>query len=257
LLIGFGFVGAVYVPQSASNSWLFTVGLFWENVIGLATYVLILALPSGRLDRTARLILGVAVVAAIVPSTIILLLLPQVGAGGSISSCRELCPTNEFALTTDVDLALDLFEWFRYAVIAVAAAIAARLIWRLVTGTPPQRRALAIGTPIALLFLVFQITYQLLGVAGAQNSDFGDVVIWGFVAARAALWYGFLFALVAAELFAARAVERLVEQSLRHPRIDELEAMLREPLGDPGLKLVFTGDAQGAPHALPDEPDAP
>lgn len=247
MLIAFGFIGAVYVLQSSGNSWLFSIGLLWENVIGLATYVLILAFPSGRLDRPARAILAVAVVAAILPSTLILLLLPQVGAGGSISSCRALCPGNELAIADDAGLALDLFDWFRYAVVAVSAAIAALLVRRLVTGTPPQRRALAIGTPIALLFLLFQITFQLLGLFGDDTSALHDAVVWGIVAARAALWYGFLFALVAAELFAARAVRRLVAQSLRRPTKDELEAMLREPLGDPDLELTFRVDAGAAP----------
>ena len=249
VLIVFGFIGTVYLLQSSSNSWLFSIGLFWENVIGLATYALILAFPTGRLDRPAQAILAVALVAAILPATLILLVLPEVGAGGSISSCRALCPTNELAVTTAPGLAQDLFEWFRYAVIAVAAAIAALLIRRIVTGTPPQRRALAIGTPIALLFLVFQITFQLLGALGDNTSAVHDVVTWGIVAARAALWYGFLFALVAAELFAARAVRRLVRQSLRRPMKDELEAMLREPLGDPDLELTFPADPARPPLA--------
>src|SRR5690349_24977093 len=54
MLIGFGFVGAFYVLQSASNGWLFSVGLLAETVIGLATRVLILAFPTGRLDRPAK-----------------------------------------------------------------------------------------------------------------------------------------------------------------------------------------------------------
>jgi signal transduction histidine kinase len=247
ILIGFGLIGAVYVLQSSSNSWLFSIGLLWENVIGLATYALILAFPSGRMDRPAGALLAFATVAAILPATLILLLLPQVGAGGSISSCRALCPANELAVADDPGLALDLFDWFRWAVIAVAAAIAALLLRRLVTGTPPQRRALAIGTPIALLVLWFQITFQLLGALGDNTSALHDAVVWGIVAARAALWYGFLFALVAAELFAARAVRRLVGQSLRRPGKDELEAMLREPLGDPDLELRFPADSAQLP----------
>src|SRR4051794_18052128 len=42
MLIGFGFVGALYVFQSASNSWLFSIGLLAETALGLATRVLIL-----------------------------------------------------------------------------------------------------------------------------------------------------------------------------------------------------------------------
>ena len=164
---------------------------------------------------------------------------PQVGAGGSISSCRSLCPHNELAVTSDPGLALDLFEVFSYAVLVLALAVAAVVIHRFVTGTPPRRRALAIGTPVALLFLLCEIIYQLLTIIGADDSELYGIVIWVFVAARAAVWYGFLFALIAAQLFAARAMERLIEQSLHHPSKQELEVMLREPLGDPQLRLQF------------------
>src|SRR3954447_6854422 len=57
-----GFVGVLYVFQSATNSWLFTAGLLWEKVFGLATYVLILAFPTGRLDRPAKIIVTCGVV---------------------------------------------------------------------------------------------------------------------------------------------------------------------------------------------------
>jgi signal transduction histidine kinase len=59
------------------------------------------------------------------------------------------------------------------------------------------------------------------------------------VIARASLWYGLVLALVAAELFAGRVLRRIVEASLRRPSLRELEAMLRVPLGDPGLRLAF------------------
>ena len=246
MLVAFGFIGAVYLLHSSENSWLFSIGLMWENVIGLATYVLILAFPTGRLDLPAKVILAVAVVAAILPSMLILLLLPQIGAGGSISACLEACPPNELALASDPALALDLFTWFRYAVVAVAVAIAVLLVWRYVTGTPPRRRALVIGTPIALLFVAFQIAFQVMGIAGVTSGTAYDIVIWGFVAARAALWYGFLAALIGAELFAARTLRRLVLGSLRRPPKEELEAMLSRPLGDPQLELRFPDPATGA-----------
>jgi hypothetical protein len=40
-------------------------------------------------------------------------------------------------------------------------------------------------------------------------------------------------------------MKQLVKQSLRRPSGDELEAMLRGPLGDPDLRLVFLGGQQG------------
>jgi signal transduction histidine kinase len=240
VLIGFGFVGALYVLQSASNEWLFSIGLLWENVVGLAAYVLILAFPTGRLDSLpARLILVAATLLAVVPAIIILLLLPQVGAGGSISSCAALCPRNTLAVTSNPGLALDLWELFRWAVIGVALATIAFLVHRMVTGTPAQRRAHAIGTPIALVFLVLQVVFHLLAILAPEATGVRDVVAWTFAGARAALWYGFLFALLGAELFANRALRALIDRSLRRPTQRELEGMIAEQLGDRDLQLWF------------------
>src|SRR3954454_21940495 len=217
MLIAWGVVGLLYILQSSSDGSLFTTGLFWEKVFGLGTYVLILAFPTGRLDRPSNVLLIIGVVVVLGSSTAIQLLLPQLGAGGSISSCRTLCPRNELAFTSDPGLARDLFKGFSAAVLALALATAALVIRRLVTGTPPRRRALAVGTPVALLFLVCEIAFQLLNILGADDTGLYGVVIWVFVAARAAVWYGFLFALIAAEIFAARALQRLIAQSLHHP----------------------------------------
>src|SRR3954453_19767520 len=241
MLIAFGFVGALYVLQSAGNSWLFSVGLLAETVLGLATRVLILAFPTGRLDRPATVILVISVLVSPVPAVLNQLLSPQTGAGASISGCRQACPRNQFAITSNPELAANLLDAFRFGVIFASSLTAALLIWRFAKATPPQRRALAIGTPIALLFLAFQVTFQVLGALHAPQSGFSEFVKWGIVGARAALWYGFLAALIAAELFAAGAMKRLVAQSVRGPSRDELEAMLRGPLGDPDLRLVFLG----------------
>src|SRR4051812_13646958 len=245
MLIAWGVVGVLYILQSSSDSWLFKIGLFWEKVFGLATYVLILAFPTGRLDRPSKIVLIWGVVVVLVSSTAIQLLLPQLGAGGSISSCRSLCPRNELAFTSEPALARDLFKGFSAAVLALALATTTLVVHRFLTGTPPRRRALAVGTPVALLFLACEMTFQLFNIVGGEQTGFYGVLIWVFVAARAAVWYGFLFALVAAELFAARAMQRLIEQSLHHPSEQELEQMLREPLGDPQLRLQFLNRAAG------------
>ena len=251
MLIGFGFIGALYIFQSASNSWLFSIGLLAETVIGLATRVLILAFPTGRLDRPAKVILVISILVSPLPAVVNQLLSPQTGAGASISGCRRACPTNEFAVASNPELAASLLEAFRFGVIFASSLTAGLLIWRLVKATPPQRRARAIGTPIALVFLAFQIAFQLLGALGAQQSDVSRFVTWGIVGARAALWYGFLAALIAAEIFAGRALKRLVGQLPRDPSRVELDALLRGPLGDPDLRLVFLGPQEGPPPAEP------
>src|SRR4051794_35604420 len=154
MLIAWGAVGALYILQSSSDDWLFSIGLFWEEVFGLATYALILAFPTGRFDRPSRLVLVVGVLGVLGLATAIQLVQPQVGAGGSISSCRALCPRNELSVTSDPALAADLFKVFSYAVLALALTTTALVVRRFLTGTAPQRRALAIGTPVALVFLL-------------------------------------------------------------------------------------------------------
>jgi signal transduction histidine kinase len=135
--------------------------------------------------------------------------------------------------------------------------------WRFAHGTPPRRRALAIGTPIALLFVVVQGLQQARAVAapgGLAGSArwVQDVVQWTLAGSRACIWYGFLFALIAAELQAGRVLRRLAHDSLRRPTFRELEDMLREPLGDPVLRLGFWRpstrewvDVDGAPLGPP------
>src|SRR3954454_15375568 len=85
MLIGFGFIGALYILQSASDSWLFSIGLLAETTIGLATRVLILAFPTGRLDRSAKVILVISILVSPLPAVASQLLSPYIGAGASIS----------------------------------------------------------------------------------------------------------------------------------------------------------------------------
>ncbi|HEX5468404.1 MAG TPA: ATP-binding protein [Gaiellaceae bacterium] len=240
ILIVAGFVGGVYALQSSSSSWAFSAGLLWEDAIGLTAYALLLTFPTGRLGGlAARLIIVAHVAFATVPAILSDLLLPQTGAGASISGCRTLCPQNALAITSRPELAEDLTTVFRYGVIVTALATAGLLSWRFVTGTPPQRRALAIGTPIGVVFLVLVVTFHLLALVQPDATDLRTAVGWALVAARAAIWYGFLAALIAAQLFAGRALQRLVRESLRRPSWRELEAMLRASLGDPRLRLGF------------------
>ncbi|HEY6652872.1 MAG TPA: histidine kinase, partial [Solirubrobacterales bacterium] len=123
-----------------------------------------------------------------------------------------------------------------------------------VTGTPPQRRALMIGVPIALLFTSFQITSDLFKLLDPDGAALDSVIQWGMAGARSLIWYGFLFALIAAQLFAGRTLHTLVRQSLRRPSRPELEAMLRQPLGDPNLRLVFL---DGKSETAADQPLEP
>lgn len=240
LLIAVGLLHIPYIAESSANSVLFTIGLYWEGVVFLTVYVLLLTFPGGRLRWWPEgLFLLVAALGPDAIATTTALMTSQAVPGGTISACRAACPKNLLVVTEDPQLASSLQPYARWFTITVATATAALLVWRFVTGSPPRRRALAIGTPIALLFLVSQVLNQFARMYGSPQSDFLDYMRWTIVVTRALVWYGFLFALIAAELFAARVLRGMVTESLRRPTLAELEELLRRPLGDPGLRLAF------------------
>jgi signal transduction histidine kinase len=240
VLIALGFLNVPYILQSFSSSDPFTIAVYWEGVMYVATLATILAFPTGRLPGLAdRLILaagGLLVVGTFWART---LFSPEISSSGSISACRSACPANALHVSVSSSVMTWLNDVHRVAIIAVALATAALLIWRLATGTAPYRRALAIGTPIALVFLLAQALYQLTVELGHADLTLDTYARWAFVVARSALWYGFLLALLAAELFAARVLRTIVRESLRRPSLRQLTALLRGPLGDPDLQLAF------------------
>ena len=250
MLICWGLVGALYILQSSSDSWLFSIGLFWEKVFGLGTYVLILAFPTGRFDRVSKVLLAVGVVTV---------LLVGRGHPARAASGRR----------RRFDLQLPGAVPTQRARLHVGPGAGARPVrgvqlcrprarrwrsrrWSSIASSPVRRRGggrWPSARPSPCCSCCARSSISCSRSSGADDSELYGIVIWVFVAARAAVWYGFLFALIAAQLFAARAMERLLEQSLNHPSKQELEVMLREPLGDPQLRLQFLPDGAKEPDA--------
>jgi signal transduction histidine kinase len=240
VLIALGLVAVPYILQSSSSSIPFTIGVHWEGVLYLATLATILAFPTGRLPGLAsKMILAAGALLVVVPFSARTLFSPEISAVGSISSCSSACPANAAHVSVSSSVMSWLVHFNRVAIFAVALATAALLVWRLATGTAPCRRALAVGTPIALVFLLTQALFQLTLELGHEDLGLYTYARWASVAARAALWWGFLLALIVAELFAARVLRTIVRESLRRPSLRELTELLRRPLGDPRLQLAF------------------
>lgn len=244
LLIALGVLGGVYILESATAPALFGIGVLCEYAIFLMTEIVILAFPNGRLEgRVVWLILALALAVGL-SGLVFTLTSPQFAPGFTISGCRTVCPANGLAIWSPPSWTPQLADWSGYATVAVAFATACLLVWRFVHGTPPRRRALMVGAPIAVLFLLMQASYRMLflfspnGISPSAQ-PLQSVIQWTFAGARALVWYGFLFALIAAELFAGRAMRGLVRGSLGRPSLRRLEGMLRGPLGDPSLMLGF------------------
>ena len=176
-LVAVGFLSVPYVLQSSASSWAFSLGVLWEGPIAVITLALILAFPTGRLDGTAeRLILVVAVVGIVVPIALAVLVAPQIAGTAAISSCSGACPANAFLISSDPALASPLLDAARVALAALDLAIMALIAWRFAAGTPPRRRALAIGTPIALVFLGAQVVNQVARLVNLDPGGVDDII---------------------------------------------------------------------------------
>jgi signal transduction histidine kinase len=244
LLIVLGLLGVPYILESSSDPTLFRSGVLTEFPLFLMITVVILAFPSGRLEGLPEWLVIAFLIGQLALVTAVFAFPPHV-PGFTISNCRVVCP-GEIPTTS----AYAPNSWFiRHHVLAampvvVSLATAGVIAWRFVIGTPPRRRALAIGAPVALLFLLVEAAYRGIfvfapkGLAPSARS-IQDALQWADAATRSFVWYGFLFALIAAELFAGRVMRDVVRRSLGRPSLRDLEGMLREPLGDPELRLAF------------------
>lgn len=245
LLIALGLVGVVYILESSTVPALFGVGLQAEAPIYVMTSLVILAFPSGRLDgRAERLLITLVAVTLLLPAPLLALASPHLGPYFSISGCRASCPPNGLAIWSVPSWMPQLLDVQGVMLVVIPVATACLIVWRFLTGTPPRRRATAIGGPIALVFVLTQAIYRAIFLVTPNGlTETGkpvqDAIQWIFAGARSLLWYGFLFALIAAELYAGGVLRRLVRNSLLHPSLRDLEQMLREPLGDPSLRLGF------------------
>jgi signal transduction histidine kinase len=250
LLIALGLVAIPYIGESTSSPWTFTIGTQFEYVIEPLTLAVILAFPNGRLGRVEWAILAVMLVGL----TLVTLVVEAPAAAQftpyfSISGCRAVCPANPLyshsLYATFASWEPAAVDVNRLAIVVASLATVGLLAWRFLTGTPPRRRALAIGAPIAVCFLVASAAYQIIQLVvpqdvGALSTEPATTWLqWVVAAGRSAVWYGFLFALIAAELYAGRVLRRLNRDSLGRPSFRELEGLSRGPLGDPGLRLGF------------------
>jgi hypothetical protein len=217
LLIVLGLLGIPYILESSSDPTLFAIGVLSEDPIYVMTTIVILAFPSGRLEGLPERLVLALLVTFTALILVINLTVSHLAPGLSISGCRVACPKTGLGVLSPRSYHIDS-HIIGALPVAIALATAGVIAWRFVTGTPPRRRALAIGAPVALLFLFSEAAYRGLFLFApnglAPNARGVQIFLqWALAATRSSIWYGFLLALIVAEcslaaccamLFAAR-----------------------------------------------------
>jgi signal transduction histidine kinase len=241
LLIAFGALAWIVSWEGSSTPVVFDLGVLAEGPYWLMTIYLFLAFPLGRIEpRTARWIfaaMGLGVLALFYPWAFTS---PVIAGGGPLTRCAPNCPENALMITADADVARVAGDAEVYAALTLTAAVFFVYLWRLLSASRPQRRALMAVAVTSLLFLPAYFIFNFAAwIVEIENLDTLDTLAWGIVGARILLPLGFLVALLQADIFAARVLLTLLERLAAHPTPAAWRDSIAEALDDRDLQLGF------------------
>jgi signal transduction histidine kinase len=240
LLIGFGIASWPLSWQAANAPLVYSLGVIVGDIgVVVAAFYVALAFPVGRIavgaSRIVMALIGLAAAAHLVwtlqDSTLV--------GGGTLSRCGDACPSNPLYLGGPAwggDLAYAVETFALLIATSVAIVIFAR---RLSTAPRPRRRAM-LGVAVTSLvffpvFLAYQAARRLLDLDAATL----DLLAWSQTIMRMLFPLGFLVALVQADLFAARALERLLDRLTHRPSPRQWQDTVGLVLDDPTLRIGY------------------
>jgi signal transduction histidine kinase len=242
LMIAVGLTTLTAGLQFADAALPWLVGVLADTLV-LAVFVhLLLAFPSGRLERAAD---RVVVAGGYVVAT--LLQLPPLLFGLDYNCSGSACPRNLLRIAREPDLAAGFATAQTLAELAVIAAALAVLAQHWRAANPAQRRGLepVLGLGAAIV--------ALGAVAYASGAGVAQVL---FLSALALLPLAFLAGLVRGRFFRTATVGRLIGRLAGDA--GAAQAALRDALGDPTLTIAYRlsengghVDTAGRPLELP------
>ncbi len=254
LLLALGYANLGMALQGASNPLLLGVGRLFEPLIIILGFYVVFAFPSGRLaHRLDRIAIAAVAVVTIWKTFPFLFFTPVVGSGIHLGACNAACPDNAIMIADRPALVNLSNDPGSYAAAALMIGIAAILIFRLVTASAPRRRMLApIYAPALLLALV--IATSQAAVLDLVTLDAGSylALAWALVIARSTWAYGFLLALLFANMAAGVALKRMVAQLGPNVSAHRLRSVMADALGDPSLELGFRIATDGGDRSFVD-----
>jgi signal transduction histidine kinase len=244
LLLALGFSMATLSLEGASDPALHSLGVAFEPVWFTLAYVVVYAVPDGRLSGLAdRLLLAGYTLYFLIAFVPWLFFSPVVLGGAPLAGCNAACPTNAFMIADRPEIANWSGTDLAWAVIALLSATLVFLGVRIATVSRPRRRTLVPVYVPALILTVPLLAFHGFA-AGVLHLDAESVSTagWFVTAARVLMPFGFLLAIVQASFFAGSALKRLIGRIGDDPSAPELRATVADALDDPSVELVFRVD---------------
>jgi signal transduction histidine kinase len=248
LLLIAGFVWFLTTLANADNATLYSIGRVSYWVFEPLLMYLLLAFPTGRIERRLdRALVWIAVGLVLVLYLPTALLVERYPVPTPIASCDVGCPANAFMVSGSEpavmeDLVRPLRELLTFALFAV---VAVRLAQRLRAATRLTRRALAPVLAVAC-FRCAAFSAALVGRRVAPESVVLDASMWLIAAAVPLTALAFLAGLLRWWVFMARSTQRFVATLRAHPTPEDLRLALAEAFDDPSLEIVYwLGNGEG------------
>jgi len=243
LLLAFALTTALLALEGANDEVLHSLGVAVEPAFFLLGYLVVFAFPDGRAGPLERLVLLGMCLYFLVGFVPWLFFSPVVSGGGPLFACSAACPANALMIADRPDVAAPFGTGLAWVVIALLTATIAVLVTRLATASRPRRRTLlpvylpAVALSIPLLAF-HGFAAGVLDLEPGTLSDLG----WAVTGARVAMPFGFLLAIVQANVFAGSALTRLMGEIGGNPSASRLRDIVARALDDPSVELAFRVD---------------
>ena len=232
--------------QGASQPVLHSIGVLFDPVIFALGYYLVLAYPEGRLGGVASKLLFGGIIVIVLSSFVPWFFFsPFVAGGAPLATCNAFCPSNGLMISDRPGVASGFGRAEQLLAVALAVAIVAYLIARVVAASRPRRRALL---PVYVPALFLTIPFALFQATGADLIDLNALAVdrigWFLTTGRTILARSLGLAVVQSAYFAGDALKAIVGRLDRAPSTSQVRAIVAEALDDPGLELAFEVDAR-------------
>jgi signal transduction histidine kinase len=248
LLLIAGLVWFLTTLANADNATLYGIGRVSYWVFEPLLLYLLLAFPTGRIDRRLdRALVWIAVVLVLTLYLPTALLVERYPVPAPPTSCGVGCPANAFMVSGSEPAVIeDLVRPLREILTVVLfAAVAVRLAQRLRAATRLTRRALAPVLAVAC-FRCAAFSAALLGRRVAPESGVLEASMWLLAAAVPLTALAFLAGFLRWWIFMARSTQRLVARLRAHPIPEDLRVARADADDDPALAGVcWLGNEEG------------
>jgi len=237
----FAATGVVVALQSVEEPLIFSIGVLGDWPAFIATVYVLVAFPSGRITRwTGWLIIGFFTAVLALFFLPYVLLSPVITGGHPLAECSPVCPDNGLQVgAISLDGLLEIGRLEAYGATIGGALLAAWLLYGLVVASRPRRRTLIWVSSTGIAFAVVFAVRQLTAFVIDAPPDVTEPARWSLAVLRTLLPWAFIAALVDADMFAGRALRRMLNVLSRRPTVRDWEIEMAAALDDPRLRIGF------------------